>query len=323
MNIYDFFNSPDVAEYCQSIGHTFNAIESAVMVSQSNTRTLAEKHAAYRAIIAEYPDMEIPPAFNHEHIVSVNKTLGEIIAHEENQLEKFLLPESNAVYQPALYYKNDRDSYDLELFTSYEKAIADAREYLKEDSDKDDFIYFAIRKKYFDGNKNWVEAKVSQNGEIMEAYISGQEYDDDILLLESCYIDVPVPFKRGDLVEAYGRGYNDVYVLKDICRNNPEYHARMLNCGDISDMTADIYYNIDGSINCECMHFYPDLKYCRRELEGETRILKYISLYIQDKFCLCSLLKVQKYLSADKIMDGLKDDYNLKYELEQNSIGEL
>jgi hypothetical protein len=58
MNIYDFFNSPDVAEHCQSIGHKFNAVESAVMVFKSKSRTLAEKHVAYRAIIAEFPDME-------------------------------------------------------------------------------------------------------------------------------------------------------------------------------------------------------------------------------------------------------------------------
>lgn len=30
MDIYDFFDSPDVAKYCQSIGHTFNSVESAV-----------------------------------------------------------------------------------------------------------------------------------------------------------------------------------------------------------------------------------------------------------------------------------------------------
>jgi hypothetical protein len=62
VNIYAFFNSPDVAEYCQSIGHSFNAVESAVMINQSDSRTLAEKHAAYRTIIAEYPDMEAPMA---------------------------------------------------------------------------------------------------------------------------------------------------------------------------------------------------------------------------------------------------------------------
>ena len=43
-----------------SIGHTFNAVESAVMINKSKSRSIAEKHAAYREIIANYPDMEIP-----------------------------------------------------------------------------------------------------------------------------------------------------------------------------------------------------------------------------------------------------------------------
>ena len=81
MNIFDFFNSPDVAAHCRSIGHALNSVESAVMINQSDSRTLAEKHAAYRAIIAEYPDMEIPEGNNHHHINSFHKSLEDIIIY--------------------------------------------------------------------------------------------------------------------------------------------------------------------------------------------------------------------------------------------------
>lgn len=43
MNIYDFFNSPDVAEYCQSIGHKFNAVEAAVKVIDARLAVHDEK----------------------------------------------------------------------------------------------------------------------------------------------------------------------------------------------------------------------------------------------------------------------------------------
>jgi len=68
------------------------------------------------------------------------------------------------------------------------------------------------------------------------------------------------------------------------------------------------------------MHFYPDLRYCRRELEGEKRILKYVSLHMQDRLCLCSLLKIQKYLVLEEKASELKESYNLQYEL--NQIGD-
>ena len=60
MNVYDFFNSSDVAEYCQRKGHTFSGPECAVFIMQSEKRTMKEKHAAYRAVIREFPDTEFP-----------------------------------------------------------------------------------------------------------------------------------------------------------------------------------------------------------------------------------------------------------------------
>ena len=334
MNIYNFFNSPDVAEYCQSIGHTFNAIESAVMISQSDSRTLAEKHAAYRVIIAEYPDMELPVGSNHNHIPSFHKVLSEIITYEEAIIAKFLEVEPGTVYRALI------DNHHREIFTTYEKALSDSLDYIKSDEEDDSLFanptansHFTIRKKYLDiGSEKEMMATTSRNGELMSINHRGviewdknDDYDVDYIL-ESIYIDVPVPFKKGDLVEVGGIGhlfgrsespYGGVYVLVDICRNNEEQHKRMLLRNDLMDMTADIYYEEDGSIECEVMHFYPDLRYCKRELTGETRILKYVSFYMQEKICLCSLLKMQKYFMLDEKLNCLKENYNLHYQLDQ------
>jgi len=299
MNIYDFFNSPDVAEYCQSIGHTLNAVECAVMINHSDKRTLEEKLEAYRTIIAEYPDMEIPEAFNHGHIKSFHKALEGVITFEEKLLEKFLSTEPGAIYQ-----------VEKDVFTSYEKALAEALEEC-----------FEISKKYLN-NKAYISVNLSNTGKILNI---GYRDDKNIFanfdtksgyLLETFYIDIPVPFKAGDLVEC-NHGMGGVYVLKDIIRDNAEMHAKMLLTNDTSDMTAGIYYEDSGNIDCEIMHFYPDLRYCRRELEGEKRILKYVSLYEQKKLCLCGLLKVQKYLMLNERAKELKNDYGLREQLEQ------
>ena len=309
MNIYDFFNSPDVAAYCQSIGHTFNAVESAVMVSQSKTKTMAEKLAAYRTIIAEYPDMALPDGYNPGYYESFHEVLEDFITNEEQLLEKFIKPEPNAVYLARL------DKYDSGIFKSYEKAFKDALEHFEDEK------YCIVRKVYIESDK-YFQAEISKSGEIMD--ISGS-YTDDIVKknenfypLLSVYIDVPVPFKRGDLVETDNDGWmGDVYVLQKICRDDFEYNSKAIYHYDLTDMNAGVHCEVGGLVRCEDLYFYPDLRYCRKELEGKQRILKYVSLHLQDKLCLCSLLKIQKYLWADEIRSELKNDGDLEYQLEE------
>ena len=322
MNIYDFFNSPDVAEHCQSIGHQFNPIEMAVMIDKSESRSLAEKHAAYRTIIAQYPDMEVKHR-RGEHIKSFHEALEKGMAHEECAQDRFLLPEPGVEYQATVYYKDDPDSVEFERFLSYEESLADVLDHL-DDKDEDPpawpgkrpvFDDMSIIKKYL-GSDDWIEAKITRSGDINRLYhtaIVPIKPDWAEYLLDR-YIDVPVPFKRGDLVEMDNAGWmGSAYVLSaDILCDR-----RRLFIADTSDMTASIFYELNGLIQCECTHFYPDLRYCRRELEGEKRILKYVSLYMQDKICLCSLLKLQTYLPMEKLCRRIKKSYNLSNDLDQ------
>jgi hypothetical protein len=317
----------DVAQYCREIEHNFNALESAVMVYKSEKRTLAEKHAAYRTIIAEYPDMEIPEvpeAINHGHIESFHRALANVIAFDEQLLKLFLTPEPSAVYQASIRTKNHGESYELELFSDYGKALAGALEHLEDQAGaleclgrKTEFLSMSICKKYVNSG-DYISATVSGAGEIMDVHQRGTFLPvEDVCLLEACYIDVPVPFKRGDLVEVDGGGdMGNVYVLQELCRDSAGGHAELLRRGDITDMTAYVFYESKGTIECECMHFYPDLRYCRRELSGKARMLKYVSLFMRGKLCLCSLLKLQKYFLLDEITSDIKNDPQLKNDLE-------
>jgi hypothetical protein len=58
MNIYSYLSSPDIAAHCERIGHVFNPLEMAVIVSNSE-KNMKEKHSAWREIITERPDMPI------------------------------------------------------------------------------------------------------------------------------------------------------------------------------------------------------------------------------------------------------------------------
>jgi hypothetical protein len=303
MNIYDFFNSPDVAEHCQSIGHKLNAVESAVMVFKSKSRTIAEKHAAYKAIIAEHPDMELQECGRLGHVKSFHKALEEFVVYENSLLEHFLKPEQDAVYQ---YNHNDCDGG---LFKSFEEALKEAAEVYNED-DKHVTVY----KKYIGTKKDrkFMAVKASRSGGIIEIENWGAfEEPNDIYSLLDLYIDVPVPFKKGDLVEVDDdvNYMGDVYVLQNTSRDFVEHNAKQVYSPDTSDMTAWVFYVYDGRVDCESMHFYPDLRYCKRELKDEQRILKYISLYLQGIICLCNLLNGQKYLFLSKYANDLEDSY--------------
>jgi len=334
MDIYDFFNSPDVAEHCRNIGHSFNAMESAVMVSQSLTRTLAEKHGAYNYIISHYPDMEIPEALNHKHIKSFHKALGDVVLFEKRLLEKLTSPEPGAVYSVEIKFNGDKGnptgSFNEEIFSTYENAVAAAVDCLKRNTESGcldkifsyDFLYMYISKKYLDDNKHYIDARLSRSGDVLDVYNNGVLRYDDVdepCLLESFYIDVPVPFKAGDLVEChyYGDWADSACVVQDIIRDNPILHAKLLGKYDISDMTANVFFVRDGEVDCDHIHFYPDLRYCRRELEGRSRILKYISLFMQDKLHLCNLLQLQEYLALDEKINELKNGSDLPYFLEK------
>ena len=43
-NLYEFFNSKDIAAHCKNIGHIFTALEMAYIISRSEYPTLEQKH---------------------------------------------------------------------------------------------------------------------------------------------------------------------------------------------------------------------------------------------------------------------------------------
>jgi hypothetical protein len=310
MDIYSFFNSSDVAAHCRSIGHNFNALESAVMINKSDSRSIAEKHAAYREIIANYPDMEMPEKIDDNYIGSFHKALSEEIVYEETVLERFLRKEAGAVYQATICYEDSKKKpWQLEdIFSTYEIALSDALENINIEienwtkCEKKDYI--RMYKRYLD-SEDWIQVRVSQLGDITSlegAIVESQNWRSRQPLLDTFFIEVPVPFKPGDLVEdsTGGGGYTgSIYVLRDEVAKQG---------WDTSDMVAWFYYYYEdsASLQCECMHFYPDLQYCKRELEGAERILEYVSLYVKNVLCLCHLLTIQKFLVGDMIASALE-----------------
>ena len=56
MDIYNFINSKDIADYLKSINYNFSIIEAFYIVYQCHNTTLKQKIEAWQEIIKTYPD---------------------------------------------------------------------------------------------------------------------------------------------------------------------------------------------------------------------------------------------------------------------------
>ena len=323
IDIYSFFNSPDVEKHCRNIEHKFSTLESTAIISWKHNLTLAEKHAAYRTIIAEYPDIEIP----HKQIKSFHQELALLIDYEEQVLNRFMMPEPKAVYSASANHKGyhpNRDGWDYpgnwddsySIFTTYEKAYTDILDVVKygKEYESSDYYSLTIKKRLLDFDKS-IQVTASLAGEIidiMEFDFVDIKRSNEFIDVIGSYIDVPVPFKPGDLVE-HTRPKGGVFVLEYINKDKyPEQHLELLRDGFNWQMQAFGYTASYGSLSLYSTEIcdYPNLQYCRRELEGEERILEYISLYMKKELPLSELLNMQKYLLVDKTWRNLRGSYD-------------
>lgn len=123
MDIYSFINSPDIAAYCREINKVWTPFEMAVIIGRSE-RTMTDKHAAWRELITDYPDMPIPKNPQYWGDKNLHQILSEEITYEERVLTLFKTPEPGAVYRYTVKWR-DKDKHSDSVFTSFEKAWAD------------------------------------------------------------------------------------------------------------------------------------------------------------------------------------------------------
>ena len=134
VNIYDFFNSPDVSEYCQSIGKTWTSLEMAVIIGKSD-RPQLEKHVAWSELIFEYPDMPTPNNLHHISYDSLHQKISELLVYEKHAAENFKTSEPGAIY-----------SCDAGVYSSFDKAFKG----MQEKYNRDEVDRWLIKKQFVD-----------------------------------------------------------------------------------------------------------------------------------------------------------------------------
>ena len=331
-DVYDFFNSPDVAEHCKKLGKTFDALESAVLVYRCKKGSYEKKHEAFRAIISEYQDVYVEPEEYRSRITSVHEALEHIIEDGEQRIKDFLKEEPGTLYQATIWdppVGGHRFNFTKRPFKTYEEALSDALD-IEGTFSKNawgtrerTFDSVAMQKLGLTKNKFHI-ATISPDGEIIDIYENdpflskseevfhadnekwvNSKYSEAACLLESANIKIPVPFKRGDIVEIndlFGTyQLNDtVYLIKDNNEENSKYSF------------ISFYWGKGNVFEGNLMHSYSyyDVEYCKRELKGEERILYYLSLYEQGEISMNDLLDMHRYLFLDRELQKLELSYN-------------
>lgn len=115
---------------------------------------------------------------------------------------------------------------------------------------------------------------------------------------EFVYVDIPTPFKRGDiLIKRYNKNdTSDVFVLDWIDSDYPEQIEKNLKkygCDSYISEGSGLFVGNDGILYSDHTHNNDCYEYYRGKLEGNQKLLHYVSLFINDKIGLPALLIMQ------------------------------
>ena len=309
MDIYSFINSKDVAAYCREINKVWTPFEMAVIIGRCRRITLAERHAAWRELMANYPDMPTPKNSHHDSYDSFHQKLTEMINYEEHLIELFTKPcfINDIVYMYKIWCKGEfRNSDGAFSYDGIEGLLTDAREMWEREETPD----VRVTARFIGDDTDYIEAGMDYDSNLFwvssahpQAESYNVEYDifSPRMFTEDFFIDIPVPFKRGDILTIQSHSPGTVkreqpFVLYSLISDNEKVLEQCLRGerGDGSDLSGWGYFVGDnGLVYGDHVFNYDCFEYYRGKLEGKDSMLHYISLFLKDEIDLTTILAVQ------------------------------
>ena len=133
MEMTDFLNSGDIAEHWRRIGFFCTPLQSAYLVWHNRTKTLAEKHAAWREIIQSMPDCPVAQGHRKTNMGlsdtlagSLHDFLQAFVSLQEKLIGQFYRKGDHAAYRYRVLYEGDEDwSRDSWLYDSADDCFDD------------------------------------------------------------------------------------------------------------------------------------------------------------------------------------------------------
>ena len=352
MDVYKYIRSKNVREYNEKIGHKFTATEKAFLVWLNYEITLKEKHDAWREIMREMPDEEVPKRVNADYAPSLFALLNKLINTDNRLIDEFYKKDEQTVYSYRYICKGD-SSFGEDFGRIY-SDLGYIHGELRKDSDLG-IICVEYTKKYISSHYRKIMLKTDGSGNVTSVYgdfIQGIDLrlkKDEFF--EGLWIDVPTPFRKGDIVCSRKTpfGYNiysdsKPFVLLSLANWSAkdaeergeklsekdkawkDKHLKYLKeYGDITDMTACGYFlssdyndRFTGEFYNEVMHDYVDLECYRGEFNGGERVLLPIKHFLggdidEETFAkACEIIKKQEEIKAEIDCLNLLDEWKEK-----------
>jgi len=139
MNIYDYFNSPDIAAHCLSVKKQFAPWEKQVLIAMSH-RPLQERLAAYRTLLPEAENTIVPENDRHNPL-DLHQYMLNMQDYEEEKMRTFYRGhprggfyrgKAEEIYRP--YVRGECPAgYCSQPYRTYGQALCDLQDIYQDD----------------------------------------------------------------------------------------------------------------------------------------------------------------------------------------------
>ena len=269
MDIYSYFNSKTVGEYCRSIGHKFNAYETAFIINDCKHISFEEKINLFEEIMHTMPDVSHKRLESYMGDGSFFRALRDGFIHD-NYIHAYRYFKNGEKYKMVYQFGfrfGGRGEYleDSNIYTTYDRALAALKERIK-DSEPGEYTGLRITGKQLDSEKYIIGCL----NDDLEVNSIEHNLEERVQPFEEIWVYIPAPFKKGDILIPCGaESPREPMVLNDICYwdKDEEWIENSKQRYDSSDMVAYGYWIDDnGHLYDECVHDYHNLEYFNGEL---------------------------------------------------------
>lgn len=250
-NILDFIDSPDIREFNKNT--QFTPAEQVILITRSCGTTLDEKISALQEIVDNnteetYQTDSIKIGWSCYDECNFSKMISKTLEIWKNILTK-CKEAKNVVYilhfEEKEYCKPPYEGYSLNYYSTYDLAyqamLKEKQKYLE---DEDTETFAGIRCLYIDSPDDYDEFLFDNDLRLIKVYLSNhikEEYGLIDEIEETCYMHVPLPFKKGDLIKVYNPFYPTQYGVRSYDSITKDKNIHFINdSGDGSDMITSI-----------------------------------------------------------------------------------
>lgn len=327
----EFIDSVDIRGHLHTIGYQPDPVEASYLIYQSAFKTLAQKHEAWKWIIDNTEDVPVPKRNWTEGWDSLHKMLQDYMAIENCIIENLKASDSNSIYQSNSELIFGERGFVRKFEDCYRDAIAQNKEYA-DDCDtlrKKRESGFSISKFPVSSNADdigRIKAEFNSDGELMSVWTWDAinealkhprldvSIDQDVwtLSFDGMWFDIPIPFKRGDIVqdvvcgEPFALLSTVPWVYKERGWSSDEH-------GDSTDMDAGgmcarCIYDMVNTAGYYCGDDCPYLRleYYRGDFDGRNEYLQAYSAYVKGMIDINLFLTWCRTIDSKKVLEDAK-----------------